>query len=53
MDKWCGDEPLCESFPSLFTLSSSKKLGWRMFGTLKVKGVDGSLFSLGPLMTGS
>ena len=25
MDKWCGDEPLCESFPSLFTLSSSKK----------------------------
>ena len=25
MDKWCGDEPLCGSFPSLFTLSSSKK----------------------------
>ena len=25
MNKWCGDEPLCESFPSLFTLSSSKK----------------------------
>ena len=26
------------------------KLGWQMFGTLKVKGVDGPLFSLGPLM---
>ena len=25
MDKWCGDEPLCESFPSLFTISSSKE----------------------------
>ena len=25
MDKWCGDESLSESFPSLFTLSTSKK----------------------------
>ncbi|RVW85571.1 hypothetical protein CK203_037527 [Vitis vinifera] len=25
MDKWYGDEPLYESFPSLFTLSSSKE----------------------------
>ena len=25
MDKWYGDEPLCESFLSLFTLSSSKE----------------------------
>ena len=25
MDKWCGDEPVCKSFPSLFALSSSKK----------------------------
>ena len=25
MDKWCGDEPLCESFPSLFTISSYKE----------------------------
>ncbi|RVW14081.1 hypothetical protein CK203_089304 [Vitis vinifera] len=25
MDKWCGDEPLCKSFPSLFTLSSFKE----------------------------
>ena len=25
MDKWCEDEPLCESFPSLFTISSSKE----------------------------
>ncbi|RVX13202.1 Protease Do-like 1, chloroplastic [Vitis vinifera] len=24
MDKWCGDEPLCESFPSLFSISLSK-----------------------------
>ena len=43
MDKWCGDEPLCESFPSLFTLSSSKK-AWV---------ADGPLFSQGPLMIGS
>ena len=25
MDKQCGDEPLCESFPSLFSISLSKK----------------------------
>ena len=25
MDKWYGDEPLCESFPSLFTISLSKE----------------------------
>ena len=25
MDKWCGDEPLCESFPSLFSISLSKE----------------------------
>ena len=25
MDKWCGDEPLCESFHSLFSISSSKE----------------------------
>ena len=24
MDKWCGEEPLCESFPSLFSISLSK-----------------------------
>ncbi|RVW49348.1 SAC3 family protein A [Vitis vinifera] len=23
-DKWCGDEPLCESFPSLFAISQAK-----------------------------
>ena len=23
-DKWCGDGPLCESFPSLFSMSMSK-----------------------------
>ena len=23
-DKWCGDEPLCESFPSLYSISLSK-----------------------------
>ena len=23
-DKWCGDEPLCESFPSLFAISLAK-----------------------------
>ena len=23
-DKWCGDEPLCESFPSLFSISLAK-----------------------------
>ena len=25
MDKWCEDEPLCESFPFLFTISLSKE----------------------------
>ncbi|RVX13234.1 hypothetical protein CK203_017983 [Vitis vinifera] len=25
MDKWCGDEPLSESFPSIFTLFMSKE----------------------------
>ena len=25
MDEWCGDEPLCKSFPSLFTFSSFKE----------------------------
>ena len=25
MDKWCGDEPLCESFSSLFSISLSKE----------------------------
>ena len=30
-----------------------RKLEWRMFGTLKVKGVVGPLFSIGPLMIGS
>ena len=24
-DKWCGDTPLCDSFPSLFALAASKK----------------------------
>lgn len=24
-DKWCGDEPLCVSFPSLLALASSKE----------------------------
>ena len=23
-DKWCGDDPLCESFPSLFAISLAK-----------------------------
>ena len=26
MDKWCGDESLCESFPSLFSISSFKEV---------------------------
>ena len=24
-DKWCGEEPLCVSYPSLFVLAISKK----------------------------
>ena len=24
-DRWCGDSPLCESFPSLFALSIEKE----------------------------
>ncbi|RVW28979.1 LINE-1 reverse transcriptase-like [Vitis vinifera] len=31
-DIWCGDEPLCVSFPSLFALAVSRMLGLRMFG---------------------
>ena len=42
-DKWCGDEPLCATFPSLFVIVSSKELGWRMFGTRQKKGVFGPL----------
>ena len=35
-DKWCGDSPLCHSFPSLFSISSSKEVWvrdiWREIG---------------------
>ena len=26
-DRWCGDSPLCESFPSFFSLSAEKEVG--------------------------
>ena len=52
-DKWCGDEPLCVSFLPYLPFLWLRKLGWQMFGTLKAKGVDRPLFSLGPLMTRS
>ena len=35
-DKWCGDDPLCTSFPSLFAISSAKEAWvadvWSHFG---------------------
>ncbi|RVW24274.1 putative WD repeat-containing protein C2A9.03 [Vitis vinifera] len=51
-DKWCGDEPLCNPFPYL-AYPCLRKLGWRRFGTFKVKVVVGPLSSLGPLMIGN
>ena len=51
MDKWCGDKPLCESFP-YFPFLHLKKPRCRMFGTLMVMGVVGPLFSQGRLMIG-
>ena len=53
LDKWCGYEPLSESFPLHLPFLCLRKLGWRMFRTLKVKGVVGPFFSIGPLMIGS
>ncbi|RVW15499.1 putative inactive ATP-dependent zinc metalloprotease FTSHI 1, chloroplastic [Vitis vinifera] len=35
-DKWCGDEPLYESFPSLFSISGLKMPGYRKCGTQMV-----------------
>ena len=35
-DKWCGDEPICESFPSLFSIFLSKNAQvsevWNLIG---------------------
>ena len=50
-DKWCGDDPLCTSFPSLFAISLIRRFGWRMCGAI-VKGECGLLRSLGGLMIG-
>ena len=42
MDKWCGDEPLCESFPALFSISLSKNAWvsdvWNPVGNGDAKG---------------
>ncbi|RVW79927.1 hypothetical protein CK203_041405 [Vitis vinifera] len=51
-DKWCGDEPLCESFPLYFPSPCLKMLGCRMFGTRTVMGRVKPLFSQGRLMIG-
>ena len=32
IDKWCGEEPFCMSFPSLFALALSKKAWLADFG---------------------
>ena len=53
LDKWCGDEPLSEWSLHYLPFLCLRKLGWRMFGTLKVKGVVEPFFSLGPLMIGN
>ena len=41
-DKWCGDEPLCESFPALFSISLSKNAWvsdvWNPVGNGDAKG---------------
>ncbi|RVW96801.1 hypothetical protein CK203_026028 [Vitis vinifera] len=50
MDKWCGDEPLCESFSSLFSISLSKNAWvlevWNPAGN----GMAGLIFLQGRLM---
>ena len=37
-DKWCGDEPLCIPFPSLFIVSSSKEAWVEEFWNHSSKG---------------
>ena len=49
-DKWCGDDPLRISFPSLFAISL-RRLGWRMCGAT-LEGECGLLSSQGSLTIG-
>ncbi|RVW55706.1 LINE-1 retrotransposable element ORF2 protein [Vitis vinifera] len=39
-DKWCGNTPLCEAYPSLFDLAVSKARRLRTVGTLGEDGVE-------------
>ena len=52
MNKWCGDESLCESFPSLFSISLSKEAWVSDIWNPDGDGVVGPLFSQGHLMIG-
>ncbi|RVW77264.1 putative ribonuclease H protein [Vitis vinifera] len=51
-DKWCGDEPLCESFPSLFSISLSKDAWVSDVWNPDSDGEGWTLFSQGRLMIG-
>ena len=53
-DRWCGDSPLCVSFPSLFALTDDKEAWVVDIGTLWLSGVgrDETLVSQEPLMIG-
>ena len=50
-DKWCGDDPLCTSFPSLFAISLDKEAWVGMCGAI-LEGECGLLGALGGLMIG-
>ena len=52
-DTWCGDTPLCASFPSLFALVDPKE-AWVKDVWIRTVGGEGVgvLASLGPLMIG-
>ncbi|RVX03360.1 hypothetical protein CK203_019832 [Vitis vinifera] len=53
IDKWCGYESFCESFPSLFTLSSSKEAWVANVWNLEGDRGGWTPLSQGPLMLGS
>ncbi|RVW74715.1 hypothetical protein CK203_047889 [Vitis vinifera] len=53
-DRWCGDSPLCVSFPSLFALAVDKEAWVSNICDLLAEGVrgGGALVSQDPLMIG-
>ena len=40
-DKWCGEFPLCDQFPTLYAMVASKGLKWERSGTLQEAKEDG------------